>query len=88
MLQRLFSQSPLLGGCWLLPDVRHAVLLVAAENGGRGFAAEIAVNAGFVHVERARDVERCFVVSISHDVLFVSTGESQESDVVKNSLDE
>lgn len=71
VVQGFLGESVIFGRCGLLPDVGHALRIITAEDARCRLAAEVAVNAGLIHVEWAGDVPWCFVYSVSHGCLLV-----------------
>jgi len=65
-LQRLESLPPFLRCHWLMEDNTQAEFVITPEGRGRGFPAEVAVDAGAVHVERAGDAAGILLISIRH----------------------
>src|SRR5205814_10730109 len=63
---RFFTESFFLRRLWLFVNVGMAAVIVPFEIGGRGLAAQIAVDALIIDVEFARYVFGVFVCGISH----------------------
>jgi len=64
---RFFAEALFLRRLWLFIDVGMAAVVVSLEIGGRGFAAQIAVDALIIDVEFARYVLGVFVRGVGHD---------------------
>jgi hypothetical protein len=63
---RFFAQSFFFRRLWLFIDVRMAAIVVPLEIGGRGFTAQIAIDALIVDVEFTRHVFGVFVCDVGH----------------------
>jgi hypothetical protein len=63
---RFFAESFFLWRLWLFIDIGMATVIIPLEVCGRGFAAQIAVDALIIDVEFARYVLGVFVCGISH----------------------
>src|SRR5438105_7371421 len=63
---RFFTEGLFLRRGWLLIDVGMATIVVAAEIRGRGFPAEIAVDALVIDVELSLDVFGILICDVRH----------------------
>jgi hypothetical protein len=63
---RLFAQSLFLWRLWLFIDIGMAAVIIPLEVCGRGFAAQIAVDALIIDEKFARYILGVFVCGISH----------------------
>src|SRR2546430_12630747 len=64
---RFFAEALFLRRLWLFIDVGMAAVVVSLEIGGRGFAAQIAVDALIIDVKLARYVFGVFIRGVGHD---------------------
>jgi len=73
---RFFAKSFFFRRLWLFIDVGMAAVIVPLEIGGRGFTAQIAVDALIIDVKFARYVFGVFVCGIGHGFSLKSEGET------------
>ena len=71
---RFLAESFFLGRLRLLVNVGVSAVVVALEIGGRGFAAQIAVDALFIDVEFAGCVFGIFVGDVGHNFVVEGAG--------------
>jgi hypothetical protein len=81
---RFFAESFFLGTFGLFVDVRMAAVVVAFVIRGRGFAAEIAVDALVIDIKLPRYVFRIFIRCVSHMLPAKSEVERRKKDVPRN----
>src|SRR5438270_8348818 len=73
---RFFAKSFFVRRLWLFINVGMAAVIVPLEIGGRGFTAQIAVDALIIDVKFARYVFGVFVCGIGHGFSLKSEGET------------
>ena len=73
-LQGFFGECYLLWGFRLVPDIRSRRSIIPAEKLWGYFAAKIAICAGVVVEENSWEIERVFVIGISHGFESVDNG--------------
>jgi hypothetical protein len=73
-----FAESLFFWRLRLFIDVRMAAVIISFEIGGRGFAAQIAVDALIIYVEFAGDIFGVFVCGIGHGFSVKNDGKGSE----------